>query len=210
MKRMAVDDELRTSKGWCLGIITDPRGPTHTFGAFSAEMKGLDKKQAKALFGMEEVADPMTYHGKAEVVVDTERARIIQDCLGLCYFATHRSVPLIGHEYNIGTYGKLIKAATGWDVSENELIEIAERILALEKSFNVLAGLRREDDYPPDRYFEPVQDGPFKGIALNKQKVSEMIRKHDELHGWDSETGIPLKDSLQRLGIEDIAKKLWS
>ena len=45
--------------------------------------------------------------GNPEVVVETERARLIQDCLGLCYYATHKSVPLVATRYNMGTYPEL-------------------------------------------------------------------------------------------------------
>jgi aldehyde:ferredoxin oxidoreductase len=208
MKKMEIDDELRTCKGWCLGIITDPRGPTHTFGAFSGEMKGLSKEQSKEMFGNEKAGDPLDYEVKPEIVVQLERARIIQDCLGLCYFATHKIHPSIIREYNTGTYAQLINAATGWDISEHGLIQIAERILAVEKVINVLAGLRRKDDLPPDRYFEPIPRGPHKGIALDREKLTDMIRKHDEFHGWDNETGIPHRRTLENLGLKELADTL--
>jgi aldehyde:ferredoxin oxidoreductase len=101
MKKMEVDDELRVCKGWALGIITDPRGPTHTLGAFTGEMKGFTREQAKRIFGNENVGEAQNYEGKAEMVAENERIRVIQDCLGLCYFATHKSVALISREYNM-------------------------------------------------------------------------------------------------------------
>jgi aldehyde:ferredoxin oxidoreductase len=210
MKKMELDDELRTCRGWCLGIITDPRGPTHTLAAFGAEMKGYSEDQSKEIFGHERAGDPLNYDVKPQMVIQLERARLIQDCLGLCYFATHKLHPAVMKEYNMGTYAEMIKAATGWDVSEHNLIQAAERILALEKSINVLAGLRREDDLPPDRFFEPVTEGPHKGIALDRDKVIEMIKTHDELHGWDGETGVPTRETLENLGLKDLATKLWS
>jgi aldehyde:ferredoxin oxidoreductase len=210
MKKMEIDDELRTCRGWCLGIITDPRGPTHTLAAFSAEMKGLSAEQSKEIFGNEKAGDPLNYDAKPEMVVQLERARLIQDCLGLCYFATHKLYPLLMKDYNLATYAEMIQAATGWKVSERDLVQIAERILALEKSINILAGLRREDDLPPDRFFEPIPGGPHKGIALDKEKVANMIRRHDELHKWDPETGIPTRNTLEHLGLGEIAIKLWS
>jgi aldehyde:ferredoxin oxidoreductase len=208
MKKMEIDDELRTSRGWTLGILTDPRGPTHTLGAFRAELKGYSKEQAKEIFGNENLADPLRYDGKPEIVVEMERIRIIQDCLGLCCFATHRSVPAITKEYNMKTYAEIVKAATGWSVSVNKLIQIAERILTLDKAINVLAGLGREDDYPPERFYDPIPKGPHAGLHLHKEKVVEMVSKYYELHGWDKESGIPMRITLEKLGLKEIADKL--
>jgi aldehyde:ferredoxin oxidoreductase len=210
MKKMEIDDELRTCRGWCLGIITDPRGPTHTLGAFGGEMKGLSKEQAKEIFGDERAGDPLDYEVKPQIVVQLERARLIQDCLGLCYFATHKLHPLVWKEYNLATYAELINAAMGWTLSQEDLMMVAERMLAVEKTINVLAGLGRNDDFPPDRYFEPIPRGPHKGIALDKEKVANMIRRHDEFHKWDPESGIPTRNTLVHLGLEEIGIKLWS
>jgi len=209
MKKMEIDDEIRVCRGWGLGIMTDPRGPTHTLGSFTGEMKGYSSNQAKKIFGYEKAGNPLNYESKPEMVVETEQIRVIQDSLGLCYFATHKSVPLIMKEYNMETYAELIEAATGWKVSGRDLIQTAERILAVEKSINVLAGLSREDDYPPDRFFQPIPRGPYKGLSLDKEKVTEMIRKHDKLHGWDRETGLPTKKTLEDLDLREIANKLW-
>lgn len=208
MKKMAIDDELRVCKGWALGIITDPRGPTHTLGSFTGEMKGFAPEQAKQIFGNQDVGEAQNYDGKAEMVVENERIRVIQDCLGLCYFATHKSVHLISKDYNMGTYAELIKAAAGWNVSSEELYKIAERVLAIEKAINILAGLRRKDDYPPHRFFEPIPGGPFKGLCLDQNKVTDMIRRHDELHGWDAETGLPTRRTLESLDLPEVADRL--
>lgn len=103
---------------------------------------------------------------------------------------------------------EIIKTATGWNICDEELSQIAERILSLEKSTNVLAGLGRKDDYPPQRFYEPIPDGPFKGISLDKEKITEMLRKHDEFHDWDAETDIPARKTLEDLALVDVADKL--
>ena len=103
---------------------------------------------------------------------------------------------------------EIIKAATGWNICDEELSQIAERILSLEKSINVLAGLGRKDDYPPQRLYEPIPSGPFTGISLDKKKITEMLRKHDEFHGWDAETGIPARKTLENMDLTDGADKL--
>ena len=209
MKKMEIDDEIRTCIGWCLGIITDPRGPTHTLGAPTAEMRDYAAEQAKEIFGSEKAGDGRSYEAKPELVVETERARILQDCLGLCYFATHVSKSLISKKYNMETYAELVKAAAGWDISSTGLVRVAERILAVEKCINVMAGLGRKDDFPPDRFYEPIPSGPFEGVSLDEERVIDMIREHDRLHGWDVETGIPSRRTLEHLELGEVADTLW-
>jgi len=68
--------------------------------------------------------------------------------------------------------------------------------------------LGRKDDYPPERFYEPIPSGPYKGLSLDKQKVTEMLRDHDALHGWDPETGMPRKETLETLGLGVMAEKL--
>lgn len=209
MKGMELDDELRVCKGFALGVMTELRGPGHTLGAWFGEFdKTMTPEKAKELYGTENAAKPKVYEDKADLVVLTERYGAIQDCLGICFFATQRLGPQMINEYNMKTYAKLIKAATGWEVSEEELFQIAERILAVEKSINVLAGISRKDDYPPDRFFEPLRDEKFKGVKLDRKEVDKLLRRHDKLHGWDAGTGVPTRKNLKDLDLKEVADKL--
>ena len=211
MKGMEIDDELRINKGNALGVMTELRGPGHVLGSWWGETnKDLTPYEARKLYGTEYAARPMDYDDKADLVFSTERYAAIQDCLGICAFSTHRIASRIYSEYNMRTYVELMEAATSWKTSEEELFQIADRILALEKSINILAGLERADDVPPDRFFEPIPDGHFKGISLDKTKVVELLRRHDELHGWDPETGTPTRETLESLDLKEVADKLES
>ena len=145
---------------------------------------------------------------EADLVVLTERYGAIHDCLGICWIASQRMAPQIIDRYNMGTYAKLIATVTGWDISEKELIKIAERILSIERSINILAGLERKDDFPPDRFYEPIPDGISKGMSLDKKIINEMLKRHSELHGWDPETGVPNQKTLENLGLQDVADNL--
>lgn len=208
IKGMEIDDELRTAKGYSLGVLTELRGPGHTLGASFADFDNMPPRLSKELYGNEHAGDPFSYEAKPDMVALTERLGAIMDSLGVCFFATMRVAPRIIAQYNMGTYAEIIEAATGWRVSEQELLKIAERILTVEKAINVLAGLTRKDDIPPERFFRPVDEGPFKDLSLDKNKVKAMLRRHDELHGWDGETGIPARKTLYELGLQDVFSRL--
>jgi aldehyde:ferredoxin oxidoreductase len=209
VRGMEIDDELRVDKGMAFGILTETRGPGHTLGAFFGSFdRSMTREEAKKLYSTENAANPEVYDDKAELVVHTERYGAIQDCLGICWFASHRAAPRLIEKYDMGVYAELISCATGWQVAEEELVEIAERILTLERSINVLAGMKREDEYPPKRFFEPIPDGPKKGMKLDRSSLDALFRRHSELHNWNPETGIPCDETLKKLGLLEILGKI--
>jgi aldehyde:ferredoxin oxidoreductase len=209
MMGMEIDDELRVDKGMTFGILTETRGTGHTLGAFFGSFdRTMTPQKAKELYGTENAARPAVYDDKADLVVLTERYGAIQDCLGICWFSTHRASPQLIDRYNMLTYADLIQAATGWNVTEDELIEIAERMLTMEKTVNITAGFGREDEYPPGRFFTPIPDGKSKGMALDRDELDKLFRRHSVLHSWDPETGIPLRESLERMDLPEAISML--
>jgi len=51
----------------------------------------------------------------------------------------------------------------------------------------------------------PLSSGPLKGVTLN---MSDLSREFYEELEWDPRTGVPRKEALERLGLEDVAKAL--
>ena len=102
-----------------------------------------------------------------------------------------------------------ISAVTGWDYTEDELWELGDRILQLERAFNVKRGLVPEDDYTaPKRLIEAPVDGRAKGMSIAPY-LHGMVMQYYELAGWDKKTGKPWRDTLEKVGLEDVAKDLW-
>jgi len=50
-------------------------------------------------------------------------------------------------------------------------------------------------------------DGPAKGKAI-AEHFDQMKRNYWRNMGWDTETGKPLPETLERLGLGDLAKDL--
>jgi len=70
-------------------------------------------------------------------------------------------------------------------------------------------GFTRKDDLPHRRFFEdPIQSGPHKGEKLDMNKYNSMLDKFYELHGWDKESGLQTRKSLESIGLKDVAEKL--
>ena len=46
------------------------------------------------------------------------------------------------------------------------------------------------------------------GLAFDQEKFSKMLDEYYEVRGWDVETGIPTRETLHELGLDDIAEDL--
>jgi len=132
---------------------------------------------------------------KVERVIYLQHARPMFDCLGVCRF------PWLEMGLDLDTYAQFYTAATGVQTSLEQLLHRSEMVWNLTRLINLRQGLRREDDWLPDRVFDdPLPDGPLKGTALQRQEFREMLDEYYQLRGWDRE-GVPATKKLGELGL---------
>jgi len=201
------EQSVRSHKGWALGIFTSTRGAGHLNGASLVERLGMDVEKAKALFGTGAVVKPETYEGKGTVTAWFESFKAVVDSLGLCYYLTYWiDMDLIGLEEMAALIGK----GTGRKVEGDELFRVGEKIYNVEKAFNTLhAGFTRKDDLPPGRFIEmPISGGPFAGARIEPESYNRMLDEYYEAHGWDVATSWQTARCLDRLGLEEVKKRL--
>jgi aldehyde:ferredoxin oxidoreductase len=159
---------------------------------------------AKEQFGSEEAAIPSSYKGKAMSTIISEHMERVPDSLGICKWLYNL---FIYQDVNIAT--RFFNLATGKDWDVNYLLKVSERVRNLERMFDVRQGLRRKDDSLPKKFFEvPLSKGPYKGAVLDREKFEQMKNEYYELRGWDKETGIPSREKLVELGLEDVADEV--
>jgi len=200
-------EAIRSMKGWALGIGVSPRGGAHTRGAPVTEARQYSEDDSLKLFGVKTAGKAATYEGKPQVVSNMEKICALLDSLGICLFTGTWSSPLgIGPQELAAFYSY----ATGFEISENQLMKAGERIHNVEKMFNVYnAGFTRFDDYPPKRFMEePVKSGPLKGELLNKKEWDKMLDEYYSLNGWDVRTGWPTKKKLEELELDECIEML--
>jgi aldehyde:ferredoxin oxidoreductase len=123
-----------------------------------------------------------------------ETMHYIDDATGIC--AGLSSFPL-KPPYHIHNLPRIISSATGMDINEDRLWEIAKRNRNLLRAVNVRRGLRRKDERPPEDHW--------------KKRFPEFEAKvHDEYYkfkGWNNE-GIPTKETLDKLGLDYVSQDL--
>ncbi len=121
-------------------------------------------------------------------------------------------LPWVELGFSLEWYPKLMKAATGIEMSPEEMLyDVADRIYALIRAFWVREfgqNWSRLMDYPPKRWFkEPLTKGPYKGTTLDQEKFDMLLDMYYEKRGWDKR-GIPTSTTLKRLGLRDVAQQL--
>ncbi len=81
--------------------------------------------------------------------------------------------------------------------------DIGRRAVNLMRAFNLQTGLSAEHDRPSFRYGSTPVDGPTEGISIQPH-WDKMLRNYYERMGWVPETGVPTKETLERLGISTV------
>ena len=131
--------------------------------------------------------------------VGCKGAAQFEDCLGTCRFTTQTNLKLLC---------EAVSAATGWDFTTPEGMDVGKRIVNLLRCFNMRHGHTAAMDAPSPRYGSAPADGPSKGISIIPQ-WHELRRQYYEGMGWDKDTGKPLPETLKRYGLEYAATELW-
>jgi aldehyde:ferredoxin oxidoreductase len=213
IKKMESDgSNWRGLKGGALNHAVSSRGADHLRGLpmirFGTEKA---KEFARETFG-EKVyhafLDESTTEGKAPVVIWVEHSSALADAMGLCKFVDKMWFTRAKHHSVLPEeLADLVTTATGWEVSGDELTKIGVRIINLERAFLVRDGLSRKDDTLPDKYRQPMPDGPSKGLCISQEELGQMLDDYYQRRGWDQE-GRPTRKTLIRLGMKEVAEAI--
>jgi hypothetical protein len=125
--------------------------------------------------------------GKPWMVFCSEKWNAVSDMTGICRFLTKGffSPHMLDHV----DFAGLVNAATGMDMTPQEIEACGERLVTLERLINLREGLTRADDTVPERFFkeDSTSFGPLGGDHIHRDKFSQMLDEYYELHGWDRE-----------------------
>ena len=103
----------------------------------------------------------------------------------------------------------LFTALTGINKSPAELMKNAERAWNVERAFNTREGWGKKEDMGPERWSSESikgKEGVFSPVT--PPQLDALLTDFYDECGWDTETGLPTKQKLEGLGLEDIAKDL--
>ncbi|MBI3827595.1 MAG: aldehyde ferredoxin oxidoreductase family protein [Candidatus Rokubacteria bacterium] len=174
----------RALKGLSIGYATATRGGSHH--------DTRPTPQYAAGFDRRGTAD------KPAFAIRSQHFTAVGDSLVMCRFTSERGFGLFVGE----PYAAMVRAVTGWDVSVEELERVGERIVNLERMFNVREGVRRADDTLPWKVMhEPIPDGPSAGMYCPPDELDAMLDDYYRRRGWDAD-GVPTPARLASLELE--------
>ncbi len=97
----------------------------------------------------------------------------------------------------------MLSAATGWDFTIDEIMQVGQRRLNMLRAFNAREGFNRADDVLPAKLSRPLKgDGPTSGVVVSPQEMEGYKDLYYQLAGWDAATGNPTPSKLAELGLE--------
>jgi len=133
--------------------------------------------------------------GKGAIVKKLQDGLCIPDVLSTCKFMMYCGVTL-------ENWSEMLGALTGWDITGEELLQVGERVINIQRLFNCRENISKKDDRLPERLFELPEFGAYseekKCIIKNYDK---MMEEYYKARLWDTHSGEPTKEILGKLDI---------
>ncbi len=163
--------DARAAMSMALGFATSDIGAHHTRAWPLAKELEMGKD-----WDLEQKADLVIYH---------QTLRPLFDMLGVC------RLPWIELGFDENTYAEFFSAITGVEVTLDELLKRSNALYDLTRAINIKLGVRKKDDYPPERCFStPIPSGPQAGKVLDREEYEKILALYYKRRGWD-ENGQP-------------------
>ena len=150
------------------------------------------------LQGYPKLTDPFSPEQVSTVNAVTGGWRQFEDCLGICRFCSAHPVAVLD----------AVNGVTGWQLGVAEALNIGQRVINQLRVFNFRHGLDPKLEAPSPRYQSTPVDGPAQGKAFGEH-FDWMKRNYWQKMGWDTETGKPLPETLERLGLGELVAELY-
>ena len=179
--------EPRTVKGYGLSYAVSNIGSSHMYARPTRE---LSKE-----------IDPLADEGKGEYIASVQKEQAVRDCILECVFGDSGLTPELRNQ--------MLVAASGFEeFGEPAYLEkLGERIVTLERAFNVREGFSRKDDTLPSRFLtEPLEKaGPATGEIV--RKLDNLLDEYYAAMGYTHQ-GIPTVERLRELQLGEVAEEI--
>ena len=170
----------------------EPRGSWGMSLAYAVSDRGACHMRAYApnVEVFEAAVPPYTPEGKGQMVKDLGVSNAIKFCLCICDFWGTLETDLMA---------ELMTIVTGRQWTEEEMLEVGERVLNVARAFNQREGFNRKDDTMPKRLVkEALKSGAGAGQKIPQEAFDDMLDQYYEVMGWNSNGIMPqsLLDTL--------------
>ncbi|MCJ7645105.1 MAG: aldehyde ferredoxin oxidoreductase family protein [Candidatus Aminicenantes bacterium] len=173
----------RASFTQALGYMTSPSGACHLRGGYAVSL---------AFFGGTKEIPRYSLLQSPIAIRNMQNMGILQDSLGVCRFT--------GYAFSTDPWARMASGATGVDFSVTRLEEIANRVAALERMFNVEAGVTAADDDLPERFSDVPIIVEGKERRVSPDDKERMRKDYYSIRRWDGR-GRPTRELIDALNI---------
>lgn len=138
------------------------------------------------------------------VTATAKPARFFKDSLGICLQSTGSYfTSATGEDAALDRLIALLNAVTGWDYSREEMDVMGMRTANMLRMFDLRQGIDVELEYPSPRYGSAPSAAGGQSVMIHWKQMLQNFYAH---MGWDSKTGVPLPETLRKLGLEHLLK----
>jgi len=171
----------RGVKGYALSMATSNIGGSHMYGRPREEFTGK--------------SDPLAEKGKGKIIARVQKEQALEDSLIACTFGNSG--------LDIQKYAQLLSSATGVKGFEtaNNLLKIGERIVCIERCFNIREGFGRKDDSLPKRMISEPLKNAGSSTGQTVKDLDSLLDEYYKAFGY-TQDGVPTIKKLKELGIE--------
>jgi aldehyde:ferredoxin oxidoreductase len=188
--------EPRGLKATGFGYATSSIGGSHGNGALAFQEMGVPVPRA---------VDRFSEVDKADIVIYNQHRAALRETGILCAFSENHG----GWIQEL--FPEMLAAATGiaefgnWDYVNT----VGERVVNMDRAFNVREGFDRRHDTLPRRVQEEsvTHTGTEEGDGQVVRELDKFLDEYYAMRGW-SQNGIPTPEKLQELGLGNVAKDM--
>jgi aldehyde:ferredoxin oxidoreductase len=182
----------RGVKSMGFNYVTSNIGASHCYGYATQEVYSTTFPRKVDRFAEEENTD---------IVILNQDFTAMAEVGIVCNFST-------GWGWFPQIFSKMLVAATGIDqfADIQYLRRVGERIINLERAFNVREGFGRKQDTLPQRMLtEPLHTGGALGEGQMIRAQDKFLDQYYEARRWTSK-GVPSREKLNELGLSYVLK----
>ena len=117
-----------------------------------------------------------------------------QDCAVNCHF----------YPYHYDHMAAALSGVTGVEFTPADILKVGARAQTLARLFNLREGFTADDDRLPKRVMKAFKSGPLAGTEITPEAFDWARRRYYELMQWDADTGVPSRECLSDLGIDQL------
>ena len=140
----------------------------------------------------------LSYAADGKTVTVAREDAILNDSTGICTFQGLTRDQAV----------EWLQAITGFGLTKDQLEgTMMPRWMTMMRISTLLAGWTYKDDVNPPRVYEPLPDGPFKGMKVDKTIEETKKQDYYKFNGWDKQ-GVPTADTLKKYGFDKFESAL--